>query len=453
MNKRSTSISFILLLATTLLIGVSHSPSQVKAVSNIPPVVGVWSNACQSSNITITNAACGSLGVDTTISVQVNVTNAAVGTVAGFEFYLYYDPTFLTATSADTSSPSVFPFPQLTTQQFVPSGTVHLVGACLGCSNTSTNGVLVNINFRILTTGVSPLTLAGGLSPNGSAQSFTVLGSQTPQGAVFLVPSTANGYFKNEPTKLGPVASFTFAPASVRLHQQINFTATGSFDPDNANAPNHGISLYTWDLGSGYATTTPSPLFQYTPSLQGDFSVRLTVTDADNGFLGMESQVYHVVLIPLHDMEIQSLTPNPLSVDPGSKITVSVTVKDNGTYSENFNLTVAYGTPPVIFGSTGNQSAVSQGSVPFKFNLDTTGFAPGVYALNATVTILPSINNTRALDQIPANNIAITEFQINSQPLTSSLLPIIAGSVVAVVAVLAVIALLQRKRARARAEE
>jgi hypothetical protein len=381
------------------------------------------------------------------------VTNVVKDEFSGYEFYLYYDPTFLTATSADTSSSlNVFPRPLIAIHEFVPAGTVHLVGACEACNDTGP-GTIVNINFNIIGTGVSVLTLAAGVAPNGHSQSFTTLGSQTPQGAVFLAPNTADGYFKNEPTKLGPVASFTFAPASARLKQQINFTAAGSIDPDNANAPNHGISQYKWDFGNGYATTTPSPYFQYTPSLDGDYSVRLTVIDSDNGFEGMKAKAYHVVLIPLHDMEVQSLTPNPISVNPGGKITVSVTVKDNGTYTENFNLTLAYGTPPVIFGSTGNQSAVSQATLPFKFNLDTTGFAPGVYALNATVTTLRSINNTRALDQIPANDIAITEFGINSQTSNSSSLPLIAGGAVAVVVVLAVIGLLLRKRARARAEE
>jgi len=116
-------------------------------------------------------------------------------------------------------------------------------------------------------------------------------------------------------------------------------------------------------LGQRLCYNNSNPLFKYTPSLQGDFSVRLTVTDADNGFLGMQTKVYHVVLIPLHDMEIQSLTPNPVQVNPGAKITVSVSVKDNGTYNENFNLSVAYGTPPAVFGSTGNQSAIAQGTV------------------------------------------------------------------------------------------
>jgi len=453
LNKRLTSISIILLLTATLVISASHSPVEVKAASFPAPVVGVWSNACQSFNITLTNAACGSLSVGTTISVQINVTNIFSGEVEGYEFYMYYDPTYLSATGYDASTPpTIFPSPAVLVHDFVPAGTVHLVGACLHCSATGP-GTMVNINFLILKVGVSPLTLAAGLVPNGNAQSFTLLGSPTPQGDVHLVPTTVDGYFKNEPTKLGPKAIFTFAPASAKLHQLINFTATGSFDPDNATAANQGITQYQWDFGNGYATTTPASTFQYQPSLPGDFSVRLTVTDDGDHFEGMLAKVYHVISIPLHDMEVQSLTPNPTSLDPGGKITVAVTVKDNGTYPENFNLSVAYGTPPVIFGSTGNQSAASQATLPFQFKLDTTGFTPGIYNLTATVTTLPSINNTRALDQIPLNDIAITEFEIKSQTANTSSLPLIAGSVVAVVAVLAVIALLQRKRARARAEE
>src|SRR5467141_2194044 len=96
LSKTSTLI--LTLLALGLFLG-PYGPKIPQAHGDPnAPVVGVWSNACQSFNITITNAACGSLAVGTTISVQVNVTNAPVGTVTGYEFYLYYDPTYLSAT-------------------------------------------------------------------------------------------------------------------------------------------------------------------------------------------------------------------------------------------------------------------------------------------------------------------------------------------------------------------
>jgi len=152
-----------------------------------------------------------------------------------------------------------------------------------------------------------------------------------------------------------------------------------------------------------------------------------TVTDADNGFLGMQTKGLSCRPDPLHDMEIQSLTPNPVQVNPGAKITVSVSVKIM-EHTMKLQLVGCLWHSSAVFGSTGNQSAIAQGTVPFHFTLDTTGFVPGVYNLTATVTILPSINNTQALDQIPANNIAITEFQINTPTSNSSTLPLIAGA-------------------------
>jgi hypothetical protein len=407
LSKTSTLI--LSLLAIGLFLG-PYGPKlpQVHGAPNAP-IVGVWSNACQSFNITATNAACGSLSVGTTISVQINVTNVVANEFEGYELYLFYDPTFLSATSADSaSSPTVFPNPQIIKQEFVPAGTVHLVGVCLACNDTGP-GTIVNISFKILGTGVSPLTLAAGIRPSVSSQSFTVLGSQTPQGAVFLLPNTADGYFKNDLSKLGPVASFTFAPASATLHHQINFTATGSFDPDNINAPNHGISQYRWDFGNGYSPATASPFFNYAPSLFGNFSVRLTVIDSDNSFEGMKAQPFAVSQNPSHDLTAQSIsaTPNPASV--GAKVALNVAVSNNGTSPENFNLVVSYGSPAITIGTATNQNIPIGSSSHFNFTFDTSHLTPGVYTLMASVTVLPSAGNPSGVDNIPSNNV-VTSF-------------------------------------------
>src|SRR5690348_4167620 len=89
------------------------------------PVVGVWSNACGSFNITILNPACGNLSVGSTISVQINLTNTAVGKVNGYEFYLYYDPAFLNATGVDVSTGTVFSNPNLIAKDLTLRGEVH----------------------------------------------------------------------------------------------------------------------------------------------------------------------------------------------------------------------------------------------------------------------------------------------------------------------------------------
>jgi PKD repeat protein len=360
---------------------------------------------CQSFNITVSNTACGSLVVGSAISVQINVTNVVKDEFNGYEFDLYYDPTFLSPTSADTtSSPTIFPNSLIIIHDFTVAGTARIAGACLACNNTGP-GTIVNINFNILGTGVSPLTLAAGIRPNGNSQSFTELASHTGQGDVPLVPNTADGYFKNDLSKLGPVASFTFTPASVGLHQQVNFTAVGSFDPDNLKAPNQGISQYRWDFGNGFAAATASPFFNYAPSLSGNFSVRLTVVDSDNGFEGMQAQPFAVSQSPFHDLIAQSIfaSPNPASI--GDKVTVNVNVSNNGTSPENFNLTVSYGSPRIVIGTAANQNIPTGLSSFFNFTLDTSHLTPGLYTLTANVTVLPSSGNPSGVDNNPANNV------------------------------------------------
>jgi len=404
----------------------------------------------------VTNGACGSLTVKTIITVQVNVTNAASGSINGYEFFLYYDPAFLNATGFDITTNTIFSgTQQLVTSSLKPAGIVHLASVCLACSNTSTNGALVNINFNITAVGVSPLTLAAGFVPSGFAQSFTELTTPAGKG---LAPLTADGYFKNEPAKLGPVASFSWSPASPKPGKQITFYANNSYDPDAASgSPNNGISSYIWDFGgaSSQSGTTGTPIDSLKlGSVFGNFSIRLTVVDTDNNFKGMKTELFTVTQNPFHDLIAQtfSATPNPANV--GDKVTVNTYVFNNGTFPETFNLTLSYGPPATIFGTTVNQSIAIGATSSFSMTLDTSGFTPGgFYTLTATVTVLPSLNNTNGIDNLPSNNLKTTVLKMQGAPTSSSNLLLIAGVAVGVVAVLAAVTLLLRRRRRASASD
>jgi len=422
-----------------------------------PPTVGVWSNDCQSFNITTTNSACGSLTVKTIITVQINVTNAAVGSINGYEFFLYYDPAFLNATSFDIITNTIFsPKPeQLVTSSLKPAGIVHLASVCLACSNTSTNGALVNINFNITAVGVSPLTLAAGFVPSGFAQSFTELTTSVGKG---LAPTTADGYFKNEPVKLGPVASFSWSPASPKPGKQVTFYANTSYDPDVApGSPNNGIGSYIWDFGgaSSQSGTTGTPVDSLKlGSVFGNFSIRLTVVDTDNNFEGMKTELFTVTQNPFHDLIAQTFTaiPNPANV--GDKVTVNTNVFNNGTFPENFNLTLLYGPPATIFGTEANQNITIGAISSFSVTLDTSNLTAGsFYILTASVTVLPSLNNTQGIDNLPSNNLKTTVLKMQGAPASSSNLLLIAGVAVGVVAVLAAVTVLLRRRRRGSASD
>jgi hypothetical protein len=390
------------------------------------------------------------------------VSNAPANTFHGYEFYLYYDPAYLSHNSVGqidyTSGPVVFPNPFAYDKSTTGNGIVHVFGGCLSCNNTSattTQGRLVSITFNIVGTGVSPLTLGAGIVPGGNSRGFTVLGRQSGASEAWLVPDTADGYFMNQSGKLGPVASFTISPkVAIQGKGPVTFNATASFDPDNAAAPSHGISRYLWDFGNGFSDTTDGPVYTKIPSnVFGFFSVRLTVVDKDDTFQGMQTKAFSFTANPFHDLRAESIAATPSSAKPGAKIAVNVIVFDNGTFPENFNLTVAYGTSNKIFATSGNQSIISASTKSFNFPLDTTGFAPGVYVLTAKVIVLPSINNTQAIDQIPANNIGTTQIRIEGASSPTSPLLFIVGGAFAGTVVLASLGLLLRKRRRAGSED
>lgn len=389
------------------------------------------------------------------ISVQVNVT-APVGSFNGFEFFLYYDPAFLNATSADTTN-TIFPNSNLFRTDFGKNGTLHLAGICLGCNNNSPDGAIVNINFKVLGPGVSPLTLAAGLTPTGFQQSFTELTRDTGSGVVPVAPNTADGYFMNEVGKRGPVASFRASPAAGRQDQRVTFYANASYDLDAAVGVNNGgIAKYKWDFGgvSSQASTVTSPTFSLIlGAVYGNFSVRLTVVDLDDNLIGIRTQIFFVSKTPLHDLIAQNITPNPRQANPGDKVAIKVIVYNNGTFPENFNLLVSYSSPTTTIGTETGQSIIAGDIAPFSFTLDTTGLSPGFYTLTANVTVIPSLNNTNAIDQIPGNNLATNQLNILGTSSSSSPLLLVIGGTVAGIVALSVVGVLLRRRRRASASD
>src|SRR2546425_6497005 len=139
---------------------ILDSPSNVAAVSiPDPPVVGIWSNSCISFVISSNNTSCGNLSMGQTISVQVNVTNAPAGSINGYDIFLYYDPAFLTATSVDQTTGTVFTNILFKSSDLTVAGQVRANAAAQGF-NTIPNGVLFSISFNIVKNGVSPISLA-----------------------------------------------------------------------------------------------------------------------------------------------------------------------------------------------------------------------------------------------------------------------------------------------------
>jgi PKD repeat protein len=386
------------------------------------PVIGVWSNQYASSNITDTSLVKGS-----TFHVEINVTKAP--NFGGYELVLYYDPTYITVTSFDISTGTIFPNPFQAPNTYNSLGALRLGVVNLG-PQVSGNGLLVSVVFQIVkANGVSPLVLAAG---TGDPSTFSVPPGQLcplcPSGApnwtrliggtgndVGIDVQTSDGYFKNTQGTSGPIASFQYSPSNPSQGQTVTFDASGSFDPDNFQGQYHGIVEYLWDFGDRSATpnaTTFSPFVTHNfvstvypnKAFAGNFSIRLTVIDTDSGFQGMMTLRLEITPGVLHDVGITQFIVSQSNLSQGQNVTATVDVSNLGSVSETFDLTLTYGIQNLTLGGFTGQTIAPGRIDTSQFTFSTVNFAPGFYSITATVS--------DPLDTNPANNVAVGYFEV-----------------------------------------
>jgi PKD repeat protein len=437
---------------TIVLIGnttsnISHQALFLVNVGTTPiPIVSVFSSQYGTANITDTSLVAGS-----TFQVQVNVSRAPL--FNAYEFVLYYDQNYLNATSFDLATGTVFDNPFQAPGSFNGLGALRLAVVNLNNGNNNNgffpggSGVLARITFSVVRAGgVSPLVLAAGMAipssfaappgglcpscPAGSPNWTRLIASGTlPNGTSIgersIQVATSDGYFKNVAGKSGPVASFTFSPASPTQGDTVTFNATSSFDPDSLSSHNHGILEYLWDFGDlsfqanltsafpvvthVFGTGGTSPNF-----FSGNFSIRLTVIDLDNGFQGMKTIRLTITPPTVHDIGV-TITLSSTQVVEGTSLIVTVRVVNLGSTTETFNLTLTYGPPPnATLAHLIGRMIIPGALESFQFVLNTTALLPGVYNIVARVSDL--------LDTNPSNNVAMSQFvvQVLDEPPTAS---------------------------------
>ncbi|MBO0888025.1 right-handed parallel beta-helix repeat-containing protein [Candidatus Bathyarchaeota archaeon] len=255
--------------------------STVHASSSSLPNIGLWSETYQSPII-----SDPSIAPNSTISVDINATDAPA--FNGYDLTLFFDPTIL-QTSFIQLTGLAFIHPFVGAEDVSP-GQIRLAVVNVGIPFDGGSGILARISFKVIGRGVSPLTLAAPtMSPSIQAWSWT----QLVAGLAEIQVSTSDGHFSNVLGNPGPVASFTFTPVAPRKGDTITFNATSSYDPNNPSP--YAISQYRWDFGDGVTTNSSTPIITHIyqsggvpyTSFTGNFSVRLTVVDLDDGFEGM----------------------------------------------------------------------------------------------------------------------------------------------------------------------
>ena len=88
--------------------------------------------------------------------------------------------------------------------------------------------------------------------------------------------------------------------------------------------------------------------------------------------------------VEVHDIAVTSCTPSPTTVEVGDPISISVTVENQGDFTENFELEVFY--DGTLIDSTTDSLNTGNSDV-YPFTWDTTGVTPGTYVISAEATI------------------------------------------------------------------
>jgi hypothetical protein len=324
------------------------------------------------------------------VTVDINVTNAPA--FKGYEFSLFFDQKLLTLHSVNFGSGTMFTNPLVATNDNSTWGTIResVVNLGTGGADNGTRfgfGILIQFVFSIKGLGASPFVLAAGTSQPAEGAGATE-GDWTRLVYVnnqFIDVSTSDGYFQNDPPKLGPVARFTFIPSRPLAGDEISFNATTSFDPDSSTSR---VTRYFWDFGNGAIRQSSSPvqLYSYAPPsgapLYGNFSVLLTVLDSDNNFTGMVTRLVDIQRVVL---------PPP----PPSDFALSVSVANGAFVTAGESL-------------FSEVQLVNVGSVLFNGNVALTGQVSPVEANGPTVSFNPGQINLGGFSGSPFSVLTVS---------------------------------------------
>jgi PKD repeat protein len=225
--------------------------------------------------------------------------------------------------------------------------------------------------------------------------SFTTTFRLSPEPRPGLYTATVcawyQGYHSQASSTLFLVSDITAPPrASIIAKPPIagaNYTITfdGSFS--SAEGYNDTITGYEWDFGDGQNATAKVATHQYTNF--GNYTVTLNVTDSE-GFWNTTSEV--ITITEIHDVALTSIECLD-RIYSDWLVTITVKVKNKGTFTETFDVTAYYNTSIIATTTVVNLGPYAPKTLTMQWN--TTGLPIYVnYTVSAQAEILPDEADT-----------------------------------------------------------
>jgi hypothetical protein len=325
-----------------------------------------------------------SVGQD--FSVDINISN--VTDLYGWEFYLGWNPSLLSLVSANegpflkSGGNTYFTYYLNTTNEHVIVDCT-LEGEIPGVSG---DGTLATVTFNTTNAGQCQLNLYNvDLRDSSDAE----------------IPSQAVG--GNFTSMLHDIAvtSVTASPTAGLPGTIVNVNVTVQDEGNFAEVFNLTAYANTQAIGTQQVSLNPGDLgnlsftWNTTGCGKGDYNISASVSlapgevNAGNSTAAAKTPV--TILTPGHDIAVIDLTPLKTIVGQGYNMTIGVTVKNYGVFSETFNVK-AYANATLV--GTQSVTLASAEKADLLFINNTASMTKGKYTLNATAGPVPGQTNT-----------------------------------------------------------
>jgi hypothetical protein len=347
-----------------------------------------WRDAYAASSTTVSvspSTITASVGQNFTV----NVTVSNVYDLYGWQFRLNW-----TAGLIEVVKVTEGPFLRLGGSTYfywdVNATAGRMVADCTLLGNVpgvSGSGTLATITFNVKGAGQSPLTLWDVVLLNSFEQSITC---QVVSGY---------GYFKaahDVAVSAVNVSPLTVVPGDI-VYIDVTVQNKGGY------VESFNVTVYANSAVVGVQTVsldvTVSAIIHFSWNTsgmgKGDYTISASVSTVpgeanttDNSYVATEPVT---ILTPGHDVAVVGVFPSKTVLGEGYPMNITVKVKDYGTFSEVFNVTV-YANMTAV--GTEEVSLVSGASAVVTLTWDSSGFAYGNYTISAYAWPIPGEKDT-----------------------------------------------------------
>lgn len=190
--------------------------------------------------------------------------------------------------------------------------------------------------------------------------------------------------------KSGSTISITASPTTITIGEGT--TISGYITPTRV-----GVAVTTWyrlggtETWSVLATTVTDENSRYshawTPSKTGTYKLKAS-WPGDASTSPAESPIITVDVVGAHDIAITDIKASATSVKAGDSVTISVYIKNEGHFTETFDVTTYYDGNLIKIWKTG-VSLDAKATITLIFTWDTAGVAEGTYVISAEASVVP----------------------------------------------------------------